>query len=80
MVVQLQLLTTDVDADPGFGLSFYCPAVADAAITAAASLAATITDADAIGFGLSSYCSAVADAVTTTDADANQQPDSFYHV
>ena len=71
MVAQLLLLITDADAVPGFGLSFYCPAAADAEITMAVSLAATITDVDVTGFGLSSYCSAVAEI--TTDADANSR-------
>ena len=39
MVAQLLLLITDADAVPGFGLSFYCPAAADAEITMAVSLA-----------------------------------------
>lgn len=70
MVAQPLLLTTDADAIPGFGLSCYCPAVADVAITMADSLVATTLIVDVIGFGLSCYSSAA--VATMAVADANQ--------
>lgn len=68
-------LTTDVDAVTtaavtGSGLSFFCPAAVDAAITTAASadVATTMITAAAITGSGSFFSSSVVDAVTTTAA------------
>lgn len=67
--------TTDVDAVPSSGLSFYFPAAADAAATdlAVFSAATPITDAATASSGLSSCCAAaeMAMAIAAVDADAN---------
>ena len=63
-------LMRTTDAAPSFGLFFYCPAVADAAMALPYSAAIPITDVKA-SFGLSSYSPAAVMAVLS-DADANQ--------
>ena len=63
------LIMEIMDAAQLSGFSFYCPAVADVAVTAASLTAATITVVVTLS-GSFSYCPAVA-AVMDLDSDAD---------